>query len=37
MIVMGTKKINKNVPARTRILNIAIFVGTFCPHNVGYT
>ncbi len=27
----------KNVPTRTRILDIAIVVGTFCPHNVGYT
>ncbi len=27
----------KNVPTRTRILDIAILVGTFCPHNVGYT
>jgi len=27
---MGTKK----VPTRTRILDI---VGTFCPHNVGFT
>ncbi len=30
---MGTK----NVPTRTRILDIAILVGTFCPHNVGFT
>ncbi len=27
----------KNVPTRTRILDIAILVGTFCPHNVGFT
>ncbi len=27
----------KNVPTWTRILDIAIVVGTFCPHNVGYT
>ncbi len=27
----------KNVPTRTRILDIAIVVGTFCPHNVGFT
>jgi len=29
--LMGTK----NVPTRTRISDIAIFVETFCPHNVG--
>ena len=27
----------KNVPTRTRISDIAILVGTFCPHNVGFT
>ncbi len=27
----------KNVPTWTRILDIAILVGTFCPHNVGFT
>ncbi len=27
----------KNIPTRTRILDIAILVGTFCPHNVGFT
>ncbi len=27
----------KNVPTRTRILDIAILVGTFCPHNIGFT
>ncbi len=27
----------KNVPTRTRILDITILVGTFCPHNVGFT
>ncbi len=27
----------KNVLTRTRILDIAMFVGTFFPHNVGFT
>jgi len=31
VLLMGTK----NVP--TRILDTAFFVGTFCPHNVGFT
>lgn len=30
---MGTKK---NFRTRTSILNAAIFVGSFCPHNVEF-
>jgi len=27
----------KKFPTRTRIMDIAIFVGTFCPNYVGFT
>jgi len=36
---MSIKKIKNqksNVPTRTSILNIAIFVDSFCPHNVRF-